>query len=315
MFKEKFSEMVSAVGSMKMRTKIISGIVIVLLLLTMGIGINALVKAGGDDMNDKIIQENIKTAQKQEKKAKVEKKKAKDELEDAKSEEAKAKEELAEAQKSGDTARIQKAQERVQRATQVVQTAKNNYTSASQSVTNASNAVTEAKKPPKTGNTGKADNGKTKKKVWIVDSPAKPAVKEKGHWDKKLVKEATTTTTYEDGMAHYYYVDWKDQSGSHRQKFYAKDYGNEESSAANQAAYAARDTYKENLTFRLVALDDENYDKGVDTNYSATIYFGDDYDYIKIPKTTTTPAEYKDVWVVDVPAKPAVPEKGHWEYR
>lgn len=267
------------------------------------------------DKDDEIVQQNIKTAEKQVEKAKLEKKNAKAELDKAKSEEAKAKEELAEAQKSGDTARIQKAQERVQRATQVVQTAKNNYTSASQSVTNASNAVTEAKKPPKTGNTGKADNGKTKKKVWIVDSPAKPVVKEKGHWDKKLVKEATTTTTYEDGMAHYYYVDWKDQSGSHRQKFYAKDYGNEESSAANQAAYAARDTYKENLTFRLVALDDENYDKGVDTNYSATIYFGDDYDYIKIPKTTTTPAEYKDVWVVDVPAKPAVPEKGHWEYR
>lgn len=273
----------------------------------MGIGIHALLKV---DKDDKIVQQNIKTAEKQVEKAKIEKKKAKAELDKAKSEEEKAKEELAEAQKSGDTAKIQKAQERVERAAQVVQTAKNNYTSASQSVTNAKEAVTEAKKPAPTRNTGK-----TKKKVWIVDSPAKPAVKEQGHWEKKLVKEATNTTTYEDGMAHYYYVDWKDQSGSHRQKFYAKDYGNEESSAANQAAYAARDTYKENLTFRLVALDDANYDKGVDTNYSATIYFGDDYDYIKIPKTTTTPAEYKDVWVVDVPAKPAVPEKGHWGYR
>lgn len=315
MFKEKFSEMVSAVGSMKMRTKIISGIVIVLLLLTMGIGINALVKAGGDDMNDKIIQENIKTAQKQEKKAKVEKKKAKDELEDAKSEEAKAKEELAEAQKSEDTARIQKAQERVQRATQVVQTAKNNYTSASQSVTNASNAVTEAKKPPKTGNTGSTNTGKTKKKVWIVDSPAKPAVKEKGHWEKKLVKEATTTTTYEDGMARYYFVGWTEANGYHKQKFYVHNYGDEESQAADDAAYAARDNYQDALTDRLIALDDANWDKGIDTTYSTSVHYGQDYDYIKIPKTTTTPAEYKDVWVVDAPAKPAVPEKGHWEYR
>lgn len=315
MFKEKFSEMVSAVGSMKMRTKIISGIVIVLLLLTMGIGINALVKAGGDDMNDKVIQENIKTAQKQEKKAKVEQKKAKDELEDAKSEEAKAKEELAEAQKSGDAEKIQQAQARVERATQVVQTAKNNYTSASQSVTNASNAVTEAKKPPKTGNTGSTNTGKTKKKVWIVDSPAKPAVKEKGHWEKKLVKEATTTTTYEDGMARYHFVGWTEADGYHKQKFYVHSYGNEESSDANAKAKAARDAYEENLTNRLIAIDDANFDKGIDTTYSGSIHFGQDYDYIKIPKTTTTPAEYKDVWVVDAPAKPAVPEKGHWEYR
>lgn len=315
MFKEKFSEMVSAVGSMKMRTKIISGIVIVLLLLTMGIGINALVKAGGDDMNDKVIQENIKTAQKQEKKAKVEKKKAKDELEDAKSEEAKAKKELAEAQKSGDTEKIQQAQARVERATQIVQTAKNNYTSASKSVTNVSNAVTEAKKPPKTGNTGKADNGKTKKKVWIVDSPAKPAVKEKGHWEKKLVKEATTTTTYEDGMARYYFVDWNDASGYHKQKFYVHNYGDEESQAAHNAAYSARDAYEDSLFDRLIAIDEANFDKGIDTTYSGSVHVGEDYDYIKVPKTTTTPAEYKDVWVVDAPAKPAVPEKGHWEYR
>lgn len=315
MFKEKFSEMVSAVGSMKMRTKIISGIVIVLLLLTMGIGINALVKAGGDDMNDKVIQENIKTAQKQEKKAKVEQKKAKDELEDAKSEEAKAKEELAEAQKSGDTEKIQQAQARVDRATQVVQTAKNNYTSASKSVTNASNAVTEAKKPPKTGNTGKADNGKTKKKVWIVDSPAKPAVKEKGHWEKKLVKEATTTTTYEDGMARYHFVSWDEADGFHKEKFYVHNYGSEESDSANAQAKSARDSYKRTLIYRLTGIDDANFDKGIDTTYSGSVHTGQDYDYIKIPKTITTPAEYKDVWVVDVPAKPAVPEKGHWEYR
>ena len=309
MFKEKFSELSGAVSGMKLRTKIITGVVIVLLLLTLGIGINALLRV---DKDDKIVQQNIKTAEKQVEKAKVEQKKAKDELEDAKSEEAKAKEELAEAQKSGDTARIQKAQERVERATQVVQTAKNNYISASQSVTNASKAVTEAKKPVPTGNTG---NGKTKKKVWIVDRPAKPAVKEQGHWDKKLVKEATTTTTYEDGMARYYFVGWTEANGYHKQKFYVHNYGAEESQAADDAAYAARDNYQDALTDRLIAIDDANWDKGIDTTYSTSVHYGQDYDYIKIPKTTTVPAEYKNVWVVDVPAKPAVPEKGHWEYR
>ena len=184
------------------------------------------------DKDDEIVQQNIKTAEKQVEKAKLEKKNAKAELDKAKSEEAKAKEELAEAQKSGDTEKIQQAQARVERATQVVQTAKNNYTSASKSVTNASNAVTEAKKPPKTGNTGKADNGKTKKKVWIVDSPAKPAVKEKGHWEKKLVKEATTTTTYEDGMARYHFVSWDEADGFHKEKFYVHNYGSEESDSA-----------------------------------------------------------------------------------
>ena len=312
MFKEKFSEMAGAVSGMKLRTKIIPGGVIVLLLLAFRIGINALLKV---DKDDEIVQQNIKTAEKQVEKAKLEKKNAKAELDKAKSEEAKAKEELAEAQKSGDAEKIKQAQARVEKATQVVQTAKNNYTSASQSVTNASNAVTEAKKPPKTGNTGKADNGKTKKKVWIVDSPAKPAVKEKGHWEKKLVKEATTTTTYEDGMARYYFVYWEEANGSHKEKFYVHNYGNEESQAADNAAYAARDAYEKSLTYRLMSIDDENFDKGIDTNYSTSIHVGQDYDYIKIPKTTTTPAEYKDVWVVDAPAKPAVPEKGHWEYR
>lgn len=278
----------------------------------MGIGINALLKV---DKDDKIVQQNIKTAEKQVEKAKIEKKNAKAELDKAKSEEDKAKEELAEAQKSGDAAKIQQAQERLEKASQGVQTAKNNYTSASQSVTNASKAVTEAKKPPKTGNTGSTNNGKTKKKVWIVDSPAKPAVKEQGHWEKKLVKEATTTTTYEDGMAHYYFVGWTDPSGYHKQKFYVHNYGDEESKAANQAAYAARDNYKYSVFDRLDAIDIANDEKGIDTSYVGTIHYGDDYDYIKIPKTTTTPAEYKNIWVVDVPAKPAVPEKGHWGYR
>lgn len=299
--------MLCAVSGMKLRTKIITGGFIVLLLLTLGIGINALLKV---DKDDKIVQQNIKTAEKQVEKAKIEKKNAKAELDKAKSEEDKAKEELAEAQKSGDAAKIQQAQERLEKASQGVQTAKNNYTSASQSVTNASKAVTEAKKPAPTGNTGK-----TKKKVWIVDSPAKPAVKEQGHWEKKLIKEATITTTYEDGMARYYFVDWTEADGYHKQKFYVHNYGSEESQAADDAAYAARDAYERSLTYRLMAIDDENWDKGIDTTYSTSIHVGQDYDYIKIPKTTTIPAEYKNVWVVDVPAKPAVPEKGHWGYR